>query len=556
MAKLHNLSINHFRGVENFHQVFGLTNFVCLIGRGDSGKSTILDAIALVLSPSWNLSFYDTDFFEANVDKPLLIEASLYDLPAQLLKENKYGLHIRGLDKTTGVIYDDIEDHHIPVLTIRLVVEKDLEPKWFIIDGRNDNLEIRSADRAALNVYLVSEYIDRHFSWNKGSPLYALLKQDELEREKKDIFIDAFREAKAKIDLSDFTHLEIVEQRIKSSAQKLGIDIGNARTTIDLKDINIKDGRICLHEDKIPFRLKGKGSKRLISIAIQMELANNGGILLIDEIEHGLEPDRAQHLAYFLKHHNTGQIFMTTHSSAVLVELAAGDLYKMVNGATGLFRLTDDLQGLVRKNPEAFFARSVMLCEGSTEMGICRALNVHRIENKKVNAAFKGIRIANGSGSTLTEYAFGLQSSGFPTALFCDSDVNKINDQKAAMQSAGIELIDPENGLCIEAQLFKDLPWLAVKEIVAYHIGNSEAESVRQSVSDHLGERLPADWLDRERGEVRNALAKVSCTKGKEWFKRTDHGEAIGRVCFKYLDQMMDCRLKNMLINLNAWFDK
>lgn len=277
MAKLHTLTIHNFRGIKSFHQVFGFSNFVCLIGRGDSGKSTILDAVSLVLSPSWNLSFYDTDFHDANVEEPLIIEATLYDLPSQLLKENKYGLHIRGLDRSTAAVHDDLEDHHLPALTIRLIVEKDLEPKWFIIDGRNDNVEVRSADRASLNVYLVSEYLDRHFSWNKGNPLYALLKQDELERQKKDIFIDAFREAKAKIDLSDFTHLEIVENRIKSSAQKLGIDIGNATTTIDLKDIIIKDGRICLHEDNIPFRLKGKGSKRLISIAIQMELANNGG---------------------------------------------------------------------------------------------------------------------------------------------------------------------------------------------------------------------------------------------------------------------------------------
>lgn len=29
-------------------------DFVCLLGRGDSGKTTILDAISLVLSPNWN----------------------------------------------------------------------------------------------------------------------------------------------------------------------------------------------------------------------------------------------------------------------------------------------------------------------------------------------------------------------------------------------------------------------------------------------------------------------------------------------------------------------
>lgn len=555
MAKIHTLSITNFRGIKSFHHVFGFSNFVCLIGRGDSGKTTILDAISLVLSPSWNLSFYDTDFHETNVNEPLIIEASLYDIPSSLLKETKYGLYIRGLDKSTGAIHDEIDDHHIPALTIRLFVEKDLEPKWYIIDGRHDNMEIRSADRAALNVYLVSEYLDRHFSWNKGNPLYALLKQDEMEREKKDIFIDAFREAKARIDESDFTHLEMVEKRIKTSAQKLGIDIDNATTTIDLKDIIIRDGRICLHEDKIPFRLKGKGSKRLISIAIQMELANNGGILLVDEIEQGLEPDRAQHLANFLKHNNTGQVFLTTHSSAVLVELAAVDLYKMVRGGTGLFKLTADLQGLVRKNPEAFFARRVMVCEGLTEMGICRALNNERMAKKELSAALKGIRVANGSGTTLISYASGLRQAGYPTALFCDADVADINNQKAALRATGVEIIDPEDGHCIEAQLFKDLPWAGVRELVAYQVSSSDEQSVKQSVAAQFGKTLSEKWLETDSEDLRTALAKASCVKNKEWFKRMDHGEEVGRVCFKYLSSMPDCRLKAMLTALNNWFD-
>jgi len=69
-----------------------MTDFICLIGRGDSGKTTILEAISAVILPSWNLSFYDTDFHNGNISNPTEIEATLYDLPVQLLQENKYGL--------------------------------------------------------------------------------------------------------------------------------------------------------------------------------------------------------------------------------------------------------------------------------------------------------------------------------------------------------------------------------------------------------------------------------------------------------------------------------
>ena len=62
MSKIYSLSIKHYRGIENFQQIFGTTNCVLLIGRGDSGKTTILNALSSVLSSSWNMPFNDYDF--------------------------------------------------------------------------------------------------------------------------------------------------------------------------------------------------------------------------------------------------------------------------------------------------------------------------------------------------------------------------------------------------------------------------------------------------------------------------------------------------------------
>lgn len=271
MAKIHTLKLSNYKGLENFEQVFGMTDFVCLIGRGDSGKTTILDAISAVLSPSWNLTFYDTDFYNGDITNQIEIEVSLYDLPRSLIQESKFGLYIRGLNKDTNLIYDEIEDDHEIILTIKLIVDKTLEPKWFVVNGRvnQQSIEIRSNDRASLNVFLVSDYIDRHFSWGKGNPLYSLLKEEDPTLEKTNIIIDALRDAKVKIDSSSFNHLDNVVEKIKIAASELGVNISETNTTIDSKDILMKDGRICLHENTIPFRLKGKGSKRLISIAIQ-----------------------------------------------------------------------------------------------------------------------------------------------------------------------------------------------------------------------------------------------------------------------------------------------
>lgn len=129
------------------------------------------------------MTFYDTDFFNGDITNPIEIEVSLYDLPATLIQESKFGILIRGLDTATDLIHDEIEDSHETILTIKLIVDKNLEPKWFVINNRvtQQSIEIRANDRASLNVFLVSDYIDHHFlhlsTWNYmqyPSPGYSL----------------------------------------------------------------------------------------------------------------------------------------------------------------------------------------------------------------------------------------------------------------------------------------------------------------------------------------------------------------------------------------------
>jgi len=557
MAKIHTLKISNFKGLEKFEHVFGMTDFVCLIGRGDSGKTTILEAISAVLSPNWNLTFYDTDFFNGNIANPIEIEASLYDLPATLIQESKYGLFIRGLDISTNLIHDDIEDSHVTILTIKLIVDKNLEPKWFVINDRvsQQSIEIRASDRASFNVFLVSDYIDRHFSWSKGNPLYSLLKGEDISSDKTNIIIDAFREAKEKIDATSFSHLDSVIDKIKISAQTLGVDISNTNTTIDFKDISIKDGRICLHENTVPFRQKGKGSKRLISIAIQTELAKEGGILLIDEIEQGLEPDRAQHLARTLKTQNKGQVFITTHSRDVLVELTAKDIFRIKKGNSNLFTFESSLQACIRSNPEAFFSDRVLVCEGPTEIGICRGLNNFRISKGKLNVSFLGVRFANGNGSNQIEYAKAFKESGYEVCLFCDSDVAAVNDSKPALLEIGINIVDCELNKSIENHLFEDLPWNGIKSLLEYRISEKGEENVSDSIKSKYSGIFPTDWINQDTDLMRKAIYDASVTKKNEWFKRTDHGEKLGDISCANTEEMKGKKLDLILSKLSNWID-
>ena len=93
---INNLFIKNFRGIKECDIDFSLqSRIVCLIGAGDSTKSTILKAIEWILWPSWNLVVSDSDFYQCDTSTSIIIRGTFSEIPDQLIAEDKYGLHLR-----------------------------------------------------------------------------------------------------------------------------------------------------------------------------------------------------------------------------------------------------------------------------------------------------------------------------------------------------------------------------------------------------------------------------------------------------------------------------
>ena len=568
MTRIVELEIENFRGISTFSQKFD-RDVVCLIGRGDAGKSTILDAISYVLSSAWNLPIYDTDFYGLNTSNPLVIRVTLSDLPDELMTEGKYGLFIKGYSQDTGSISPELSEGFVPALTIELRVQDDLEPKWHVTSGRAEQTkEISSRDRAKLNCFMISDYVDSHFSWNKGNPLYALFKSEDPDEQQEKLVLEALREAKSKLDGAAFEHFGGVTGTVKDNAAQLGLNINEIQTTLDFKDINMKEGKVSLHLGNVPFRLMGKGSKRLASIAIQTAIARNGGIALIDEIEQGLEPDRIKHVVRALKAGSPGQVIMTTHSRDVVTELEVQNLLVLHSDrSAGVLKSeyldidNGKLKGVVRACPEAFFARKVVVCEGATEVGICRAIDQFRISSGKTPMSFNGCAYVDGTGSSFSERAMNISEAGMDVSVLCDSDTDdKLKHSKDAMKGASIEIFDCDSSSSIEAQVFQDLPWGSILDAVNY-VMQAHGRTT-ESIDDALKARCtPAtsfndNWRETDTLEIRKALAAVSVVDGKEWFKRIDHGERLGQIILVSLADMEGTQLQTSIEGLISWIDE
>ena len=81
---IRHVKITRFRGIKELEWAVD-GRMVCLVGPGDSTKTTILDAIELALAPRWPVQFSDVDFYEceSKPDDPIEIEVTVGELPEE-----------------------------------------------------------------------------------------------------------------------------------------------------------------------------------------------------------------------------------------------------------------------------------------------------------------------------------------------------------------------------------------------------------------------------------------------------------------------------------------
>jgi hypothetical protein len=150
-----------------------------------------------------------------------------------------------------------------------------------------------------------------------------------------------------------------------------------------------------------------------------------------------------------------------------------------------------------------------------------------------------------------------IQQAGLNTALLCDSDDSKVNAEKISLKEAGLVIFDGETDKCIEQQIFSDLPWEGVKELLKY-VHLSSSASFDSTFSENA--KTPIEgWLDEEnlRGKIVNEFkTKPNGQAGKKWFKAVHHGEKLGDITFKYISEMDEnCHLLKTLTALSEWID-
>ncbi len=553
MSHITKLQIKNFRGIKELSQDFGAEKFIVLVGRGDSGKSTILSAIYAALSPTWNMVFSDLDFYNQDTTHPIEIELTLNELPTELMKESKYGLYIQ--NRLDG----DYKQEELSIV-IKLTVGETLEPHWVVkarIGSDIDDRPITATDRALLAVNYITDYTDNQFAYNRQSPLYALTKAklqngNTIERIKSELI----RSMTASIKTEQLEPLNSPLASLKATAEKLGLNVSDLCAQIDIKENPYTGNSIALHNESLPYRLHGKGSKRLMSIAIQSELTKQGGIVMVDELEQGLEPDRIITLVRILKETTVGQVFITTHSLNVVLEAEWDNLFIVNKGANTLYGLDESLNACRRSNPQAFFAKKIVCCEGKTEIGFIRAVDSWIQQKYETSLSAKGVIVVNASGgNNMFTFACKLKELGFDTCVFADDDKpEELKKYKSEAINNGIDLFLCEEGNCLERQIISDLPWEKIQTIVNCQQDGFPYQNIQ--LPDGFVDKIDKASDDKTQNEIRSEIVALSIKSKKEWFKHIPGGEFLGTVFCEAYENMDDNKeMKRNIDLLLKWCD-
>lgn len=89
------LEVQNFRGIKQSEIAIPEKRVLCLVGAGDSTKSTLLEAIRWNLLQSWIINVTDSDFYQCDTEKSIIIRGTYTELPDALLSEEKYGYFLR-----------------------------------------------------------------------------------------------------------------------------------------------------------------------------------------------------------------------------------------------------------------------------------------------------------------------------------------------------------------------------------------------------------------------------------------------------------------------------
>jgi putative ATP-dependent endonuclease of OLD family len=505
----------------------------CLIGPGDTGKSTILSAICLLLAPYPVQQASEFDYFQREVNEGFCIEAYVGGFDPAVFSSVAPLPSFCGWLNGKPVPFPD-ENGAETVLHCGVRGTRDLEVVHEILNDNQPPTPFTVGHRKKLLLTRLAgeERANRDLRLGTGTLLERYLDPSNIRR----AIYDAVTSASNALQMPEgvVKNLKslgtLFEEEGLPATLHLGLfpQSGNAASGMVALFTGEEAGRA------IPLTYSGTGTKQLTLLSLSMAMRGENPIIAMDEPERGLEPYRQRLLMKRLVEAvgTKGQAFLTTHSPAILSSLVHGSMWRTRTGEKSPVQVnTQPLSDLLENNPEAFFAPVPVFCEGLTEVGLLRAL-MPKFLNRDLNAA--GIRLIDGKGQPQVLDTIGeFHTDGLPCAAFLDNE-DEHSGKRTELKDK-CELFVWESVKNIEEALGRHLPISRFEELflLAGRGSKNRARSMEDQVRTILfpqppPERRPFTEIFAVCGEECVRRAVVTAMSDNDWFKNEELGFELG----------------------------
>ncbi|MCH8966510.1 MAG: ATP-binding protein [Planctomycetes bacterium] len=549
-ALIRRLTIERFRGIERLVW-YPKPGVNVIVGGGDVGKTTVLDAIALLFHPTNTTVFSDADYWRREVEDGFCIEAVM-SLPetcgiSQQTK-NAWPWEWSGTEPELPKIDQDPAATNVaePVFRLRVRGTPDFDLSFEILQPDDTATHLSVVVRRKIGLVRLSgdDRNDRDLRLVLGSALDRLISDKTLRSRMGQKLGGSDLNDELKDDAK--TQLSNLDMAFKQQSLPTGLGLG--LTGGPGLSLNALIGLTANKESvNLPLASWGAGTRRLAALEIAAAQQGESPIILVDEVERGLEPYHQRRLMAKLQ---TGgsQVFLTTHSAAALSAAGNATIWHM--GSDGkIGELPDSVAAHLRRDPETFLARIAIIAEGPTEVGFVTVLLQKAIDNDLLDL---GIWITDGRGNDNTlKLLEGLVDSGLTFAGFADDEERDPEKWERVKKELGALLFRWPSG-CIEENIIKLVPPDRLEEFIKDPDGDSgerrgtlagrlgitgnEFSAIRAKASD-----LTALIIEAATGTVPEGSQsadsgdkKTLRKHGRHWFKSYDGGRELASKVFTF----------------------
>lgn len=544
-SKILKLTVSNFRGIENLTWLPS-SGVNLILGGGDTGKTTILEAINLLFSPATSISVSETDYWMRNLATGFSIECIMQldtDIDINTQSNMAFPWHWNESDAAIPTVDNEISDN-IEVYKFRFSANEQQEAIWEIIQPNEDPMRFSVGLRRQIGLISLpsDDRNDKDLRLVYGSALDRLIGDPALRSRvgSKVAALDLHGELSAdgKRALDDLD-LKFGEQALPTGlsmglTSSQGVSIGSLIGLLAQKSADVH----------LPFSAWGAGTRRLASLEIGSANKSVPSLTTIDEVERGLEPYRLRQLITKLSQQQN-QIFVTTHSPITVSSAIDANLWYLdSNGKIG--ELKRDLVKIQQKNdPETFLARVAVIAEGPTEVGFMKHLLQKALGRNPLD---HGIRVCNGQGNDNTcNLLKALTKSGLKFAGVADNEGRSAGSWAEIKAGLGDFILQWDEG-CTEQVVISAIPDSAIPKLIGssgdlpfgtrmqhLKIRSGAAETNLESITSALavsGKSLKQLVIEAASGSTLGSPdgeEKAWKSHGTSWFKSEIGGKSLAQ---------------------------